>query len=126
MFALFGLGSQLIRFFGPSAKGAIAFLAFFAFCAVGGAAAQVMLYAVTGESGIAIGASSAISGLLPALGYVMGGWKGALRNSVVWVLINIAIAFAGAAMPIPLAWAAHIGGVIAGFSVPFFLRWAWR
>lgn len=126
MFALLGLGAQLIRFFGPGAKGAISFLAFFAFCAVGGAIAQFLLYNFTGESGVAIGASSAISGLLPALGYIMGGWKGAVRNSVVWVLINIAIAFAGAAMPIPLAWAAHIGGVIAGFSAPFFLRWALR
>ncbi|MEM1037436.1 MAG: rhomboid family intramembrane serine protease [Pseudomonadota bacterium] len=126
MLALYALGTQLIKMFGPSARGKVAFLAFFAFCAVGGAVAQLLVWQVTGESGIAIGASSAISGLLPALGYAFGGWRGALRNSAVWIAINIGLAVFGAAFPIPIAWAAHIGGVAAGFAIPIFLRFAWR
>ena len=73
MLALYALGTQLIKMFGPSLKGKLAFLAFFAVCAVGGAIAQLLVWTLSGESGIAIGASSAISGLLPALGYVSGG-----------------------------------------------------
>lgn len=126
MLALYALGTQLIKMFGPSLKGKFAFLAFFAFCAVGGALAQLLVWQVTDASGIAIGASSAISGLLPALGYAFGGWKGAVRNSVVWIAINVGLALFGGAFPIPIAWAAHLGGVAAGFAVPIFLRLAWR
>lgn len=124
MFALLSFGSVTAAVMGRTQRGALAFLAFFFFCAIGGALAQVALFQVQPEGGYAIGASSAISGLLPALGWLQGGWKRAVQISVPWVLINLALAVFGGLSPIAIAWAAHLGGLVAGFSYPVFVRWA--
>ena len=37
-----------------------------------------------------------------------------LRLTLPWIAINLLIGLLGIAVPIPIGWAAHIGGAIAG------------
>ncbi|MEM7639123.1 MAG: rhomboid family intramembrane serine protease [Pseudomonadota bacterium] len=125
MAMLIALGPIVANVLGNSIKGALLFLAFFALCAAGGGLAQVIWYAIEAQDGIAIGASSAISGLLPAVGYSRGGLKSAWSISVPWILINVVLAFLGGDVGVmQIAWAAHLGGLAAGFSFPLFTRLA--
>lgn len=124
MAAMFSFGAIVATVIGKSLRGMMIFLAFFFVCAIGGGLAELYVMQFRNEISSAIGASSAISGLLPALGWLQGGWKRALRISLPWFLINIGLAVLGGASPIPIAWAAHIGGLVAGFSFPLFLYWA--
>lgn len=122
MAMLVALGPIVALALGRDLRAAILFLAFFFLCAAGGAFAQVLWYAINVEDGIAIGASSAISGLLPAVGYIRNGWRGAWSISVPWILINLGLAFLGGDVGMMrIAWAAHLGGLAAGFGFPVFL-----
>lgn len=123
MTAMIAFGPPIAMAFGRGGKGALAFVAFFAACAVTGALAQVGWFDFTGDSGLAIGASSALSGFLPAAGYLQGGPKQAVRMSVPWLIINIVLAVSAFAFPLPIAWAAHIGGLAGGFVLfPLMLK----
>ena len=121
MAMLIAIGPIVAQALGGAARGAVLFLAFFAVCAIGGALAQMLWFAIDAKDGIAIGASSAISGLLPAVGFVRNGLKGAWSISVPWIIINILLAFMGGDVGImSIAWAAHLGGLAAGFTFPVF------
>ncbi|MEL7546505.1 MAG: rhomboid family intramembrane serine protease [Pseudomonadota bacterium] len=120
LFALLVLGRSVALAFGRSRAAAFGFLAFFFFCAIAGGVFQMFVFAVMG-GGAAIGASSAISGLIPAFGYVRSGWSGAFGFGVGWFAINVAIALFGESLGLPIAWAAHMGGLLAGFGFPIFL-----
>lgn len=122
MAMLIAIGPIIAQALGKSVYASILFLAFFAICAIGGGLAQMLWYAIEAQDGIAIGASSAISGLLPAVGFIRNGVKGAWSMSVPWILINIVLAFLGGDVGVMnIAWAAHLGGLVAGFSFPVFL-----
>ena len=118
MMALVAFGPPVAIALGIGRKGAFAFLLFFAGCAIAGALFQIGWSEFTGQSELAIGASSALSGFIPAVGWLRGGLKGAVRISVPWVVINLVIAVVGEFMAsiigFRLAWAAHIGGVAGG------------
>jgi membrane associated rhomboid family serine protease len=118
MMALVAFGPPVAVALGVNLKGAFAFLLFFAGCAIAGALAQIGWSDLTGRSELAIGASSALSGFLPAIGWLRGGLRGAIRISIPWVAINLVIAIVGeylaSIIGIRLAWAAHIGGVAGG------------
>ncbi len=106
---------------GPGLRGALLFLGFFFVCALGGGLAQMLVFQF-GAGGIAIGASSALSGLLPAAGWARGGRAGAMRLAIPWLVINIVLALTDAAIALPIAWAAHLGGLAAGLVLfPLFL-----
>lgn len=127
MTAMVAFGPPIAMAFGRSSRGALGFLVFFTFCALTGALVQLGWTGLSGRSEVVIGASSAISGFLPAVGWLMGGWRQAVRMSVPWLIINLIIAVAGemlvsAAFGVRLAWAAHIGGLAGGFAFPFLLR----
>lgn len=125
MAMLIALGPIIVKPLGNSPRGAILFLIFFFICAIGGAAAQMFWYAINAQDGIAIGASSAISGLLPAIGYLRNGWRGAASISVPWIVINVGLAFLGGDVGVMrIAWAAHLGGLAAGFGFPVVLNLA--
>ena len=125
MAMLIAIGPIIAQALGKSVYAAGLFLGFFAVCAIGGGLAQMLWYAIEAQDGIAIGASSAISGLLPAVGYIRNGWKGAWSMSVPWVLINLVLAvFGGDVGVMNIAWAAHLGGLVAGFTFPAFLALA--
>lgn len=127
MAMLIAMGPLVAQALGKDRRAAFLFLAFFFLCAAGGAVAQLIYYAINAEDGIAIGASSAISGLLPAIGYLQNRWRGALSISVPWVLINLVLAVLGGDVGgLRIAWAAHLGGLAAGFAFPFFLSLAKR
>ena len=122
MAMLIAIGPIIAQALGKSLYASLLFLAFFAVCAIGGGLAQMLWYAIEAQDGIAIGASSAISGLLPAVGYIRDGYKGAWSMSVPWILINIVLAFLGGDIGImSIARAAHLGGLVAGYSYPVFL-----
>lgn len=118
MMALVAFGPPIAIALGIDLRGAFAFFLFFAGCAIAGALFQIGWSEVTGVSELAIGASSALSGFIPALGWLRGGLKGAIRISIPWVVINIIIALVGGLLAstigLRLAWAAHIGGVVGG------------
>lgn len=123
MAMLIAMGPIIVQRLGNTPRGSILFLVFFFVCAAGGAAAQMFWYAINAQDGIAIGASSAISGLLPAIGYMRNGWRGAGSISVPWIAINVGLAFLGGDVGVMrIAWAAHLGGLAAGFSFPVFAR----
>ena len=121
MAMLIAIGPIVSQALGASTRGAVLFLVFFAMCAIGGALAQILWFSIEAKDGIAIGASSAISGLLPAVGFVRNGLKGAWSISVPWILINVVLAFLGGDVGVmSIAWAAHLGGLAAGFLFPVF------
>lgn len=120
MTAMIAFGPPIAMAFGRGSKGAFGFLVFFAGAAIAGALFEIMWSGFSGQSQIVIGASSALSGFLPAVGWLQGGIKQAVRISVPWLIINIVIAVLGNAVMasvfgMQLAWAAHIGGLAGGF-----------
>lgn len=122
MAMLIALGPIIAKALGNTLSGAALFLLFFSLCAIGGGVAQMLQYSLEARDGVAIGASSAISGLLPAVGYIREKLKGAWSISVPWILINVALALIGGDIGIlQIAWAAHLGGLAAGFLFPLFL-----
>lgn len=118
MTALIAFGPLVAKAFGGNGSG---FLAFFFFCAITGGIAQMAVFDLQTAPGLAIGASSALSGLLPAAGYVMGGWKRSVQYALPWLAINVALAAADMVIALPIAWAAHLGGLAGGFLFPVFL-----
>ena len=122
MAMLIALGPIIAQALGRSLFSDMLFLGFFAVCAIGGGMAQMLWFAIDAQDGIAIGASSAISGLLPAVGYIRNGIKGAWSISVPWIVINLVLAvFGGSLGALSIAWAAHLGGLAAGFTFPAFV-----
>lgn len=107
--ALIAFGPPVAEALGRGFRGTAGFLIFFFICAACGAAGQVI--AAHGQPGIAVGASSALSGVLAAAGYARSGWSGAVRIGGPWLLINVVLAMTTLALSIPIAWAAHIGGL---------------
>ena len=127
MAMLIALGPIVVQALGKDVRSAVLFLAFFFVCAIGGGAAQMLWYAIDAQDGIAIGASSAISGLLPAVGFIRNGLRGAWSISVPWIVINVLLAFFGGDLGgFRIAWAAHLGGLAAGFLFPAFVALARR
>ena len=124
MVALISMGPIVALALGNSVRGSLIFIAFFAVCAIGGGLAEIFWTRLIGENVNAIGASSAISGLLPAIGFIRNGWQGAYSMSLGWVVINLILAVSGGFLALPIAWAAHLGGTAAGFSFVLFLRLA--
>lgn len=109
---LIGAGGLVARQFGTDLRGTAGFLVFFFACALAGALTQQVLPA-DGPSSMG-GASTAISGLIAAAGWARDGYRGMLRLAVPWIGFNILIGVTGALLVIPIGWAAHIGGTIAG------------
>ncbi len=119
--SLFAFGAAAARPFGRGAPAAIGFLAFFFTCAVFGAIAHELVHWSEGVR--MVGASTAVSGLLAAAGWANGGRQGMLRLAAPWALINTVIAVVGGFAPIAIAWAGHVGGLVAGAALyPLFVR----
>ena len=120
MTAMIAFGPPVAMSFGRDARAILGFLIFFAGAAIAGALAEILWATASGQSQIVIGASSALSGFLPAVGWIQGGLRQAVRMSLPWLIINIVIAVLGNAVigsmiGMQLAWAAHIGGLVGGF-----------
>lgn len=110
--ALLAFGTAAARPFGQALRGQAGFLVFFFICALGGAAGHVL--ANWNADAPMIGASTALSGCIAAAGWARGGWNGMLRLALPWLFLNLVLAVAGTQMWIAIAWAGHIGGLVAG------------
>ncbi|WP_300545251.1 rhomboid family intramembrane serine protease [Maricaulis sp.] len=107
-----GAGRPVGLAFGTGIRGSSGFLVLFFLCAAGGAGLQVLMH--SGDLMTMGGASSGASGLLAAVGWVMGGWRGMLRLAVPWIGLNLLGAFTGLVIPVPVGWFAHVGGTVTG------------
>ncbi|WP_300529338.1 rhomboid family intramembrane serine protease [Maricaulis sp.] len=109
---LVSAGRAVAAGFGTDSRGTLGFLVFFALCSIAGAATQVALSG--NEAATMGGASTGVSGVLAAAGWVMGGYRGMLRLAVPWIGLNLVFGIIGIGFPIPIGWVAHIGGTLAG------------
>lgn len=120
--ALFAFGAPVARLFGSSAVGALRFAAYFMLCGTIGGLTFWALH----PSGVVpvVGASGAISGLMGGAARLVAGpgvvsrtfSRSALQFVIPWIVLNLLIALAGAALgpAVPIAWEAHLGGLVAG------------
>lgn len=109
---LIGAGRAVGLALGRGLKGTAGFFVFFFACAIAGAGLEVLLP----QDGLVQmgGASTGVSGLIAAAGWVRGGYRGMLSMALPWIGFNILIALTGMVLPIPVSWAGHIGGTVAG------------
>lgn len=118
--ALLAFGTVAARAFGRGLRAALGFLAFFFACAIGGAVLSVLVN--WNNPSLMVGASTAISGLVAAAGWARGGRAGMLSLALPWLGINLALGAAELFIDQPIAWAGHIGGLLAGMAgFPVFL-----
>jgi len=118
--ALVAFGSAAARPFGPGARAAVGFLGFYCACAVSGAILSSVLH--VGETSLMVGASTAVSGLVPAAGWAFGGPRLMWRLALPWLGINAALALAEPFFQHSIAWEGHVGGILMGMAAyPLFL-----
>ena len=118
--ALVAFGSAAARPFGASARGALGFLAFYAACAIAGALLSSLMH--WGETSLMVGASTAVSGLVPAAGWAFGGSALMWRLALPWLGINLTLALAEPFFQHSIAWEGHVGGILMGMAAyPVFL-----
>ncbi|WP_421791221.1 rhomboid family intramembrane serine protease [Hyphobacterium sp.] len=110
--AMLTFGAGAFRPFGGRLPGISGFLLFFLVCSIAGAGFQVLV--APDSMTPMIGASTGVSGLLAAAGWAEGGYRGMLRYAVPWAGFNILLFLLGPLFPIPISWAGHLGGLIAG------------
>lgn len=123
-FHLFANSFMLLALGAPVARriGGLRFLLLFALCAVAG---SVVYFLVQGPAGaVAVGASSAVSGIIagalllmaePALGWQALASRKFMGTSLAFLIANMALIFAGPALlGMNIAWEVHLGGYAAG------------
>ena len=120
--ALLAFGAPVARLFGADLSGLVRFSAYFLVCGLLGG---LTFWALHPQGAVPlVGASGAISGLMGGAARlierrgVLGGAfsRAALGFVVPWIVLNLLIALAGAALgpAVPIAWEAHLGGLAAG------------
>ena len=109
---LVSTGREVEAAFGPGVRGMTGFLVFFFACSVIGALTSVLAH--NGDPTAMAGASTGVSGLIAAAGWVRGGWRGMASLSLPWIGFNVLIGVSNMFASIPIGWMAHIGGTVAG------------
>jgi membrane associated rhomboid family serine protease len=109
---LVSTGREVEAAFGPGHRGMVGFLVFFFICSVIGALSSVLTH--SGDPTAMAGASTGVSGLIAAAGWVRGGWRGMAQLALPWIGLNLLIGLSNMFASIPIGWMAHIGGTIAG------------
>ncbi|MBC6402838.1 MAG: rhomboid family intramembrane serine protease [Hyphomonadaceae bacterium] len=71
----------------------------------------------------ALGASGGASALLATAGYAMGGQRQMIGFGTGWAVINVVLVVTAPILGSGIAWAAHMGGFLAGaFLAPHFVK----
>lgn len=109
---LVSMGRAVCNALGWGRRATLGFVVLFVLCSIAGAVTQLLVSG--GEQMLMGGASTGVSGVLVAGGWAMGGYRGMLRFALPWIGVNLLLGLLGMAWPIPVGWAAHIGGAIAG------------
>lgn len=121
--ALIAFGSAAARPFGQGLRGAMGFLGFYCACAISGAVLSSLMH--WGEASLMVGASTAVSGLLPAAGWAFGGARMMWRLALPWLGINVALAVVEPFFQHSIAWEGHVGGILMGMAAyPLFLAFS--
>ncbi len=119
----FGLAFSVpvLRALGDNKKGNTLFLLLFLGSTLGGA--LLFLAVNQGVPKVAIGASSALSGLFAATAWASGGQKRVVQWGIIWIALNMIPLVFGRFLEAHIAWSAHIGGYLAGACLyPLFIR----
>jgi len=111
---------------GRPRSGVGAFFTLFFAGVIIGALAQWLYWSLSGaplgaDAPSAIGASGGASALFAAGGWALGGAKQMFKFALAWGFINLLMVLAEAYTGIYLAWAAHLGGFLAGMILASFL-----
>lgn len=123
MIVIFGVismrGARAMRFSKGRTKGvSLDFLQIFLIGVIGGGLAQWLWWAVSGDiNAAALGASGGASALFATTAWALGGKERLLGFGMGWALINAVMVFAGPVLGMNLAWAAHMGGYVAGAAI---------
>jgi len=130
---LLAFGTPVARLFGPRARGALAFFAFYFVCGAFSSWTYALLH--PGDPTPLVGASGAVSGLMGAASRLIAG-RGRLGPffsapvigmGIAWVVVNLLVAILGyapGAGGAPVAWQAHLTGYAAGLLLLGPLAWA--
>jgi len=107
---------------GRAPKATLKFLCVFLMGVIGGGLAQWLWWTISGGSGHpvgtgALGASGGASALFATAAWAMGGRPQLLKFGLGWTLINIVFVVIGPSLGMNIAWAAHLGGYLAGAIV---------
>ena len=122
---LFMNGTMLMAFGAGVEKwmGGKKFILFYLICGIASAIVETAIHPASGNP--VIGASGAISGLFAAIlvilqrqGRLPTGKYGILPFAALWIGISVIFGLVGGSLAGgPIAWAAHLGGFIAGFGL---------
>jgi membrane associated rhomboid family serine protease len=123
-------GAKLLKVSkGRPARGNGAFLIIFFASVIIGGLGQLLYWSLSGETGLALGASGGVSGLFASAAWAMGGKPQLLKFGFGWLMINALIVglglFAGNLLSggAGIAWAAHLAGFAGGaIFAPFLVR----
>lgn len=109
---------------GRPAKGEMKFILIFLVGVCVGGMAQWLQWAIVSGSQVgALGASGGASALFATAAWAMGGKKKLLSFGVGWMFINLLLVVAEPIFGIAIAWAAHLGGYLAGAALaPLWVR----
>lgn len=110
---------------GRRPAGNLTFMVVFLAGVIVGGLGQLGLWALTDESGLALGASGGVSALFATMAWAIGGPKQLLKFGFGWLVINIFMIFGGGLLTGGggVAWAAHLAGFAAGAVLaPFMVR----
>jgi len=112
---------------GKPPKGDFKFLLIFLFGVIGGGLAQWLWWGlpVSGSTigTAALGASGGASALFASGGWALGGKAKLISFGIAWTVINLVLFATDPLTGLNIAWAAHLGGYVAGaLIVPFWVR----
>ena len=109
---------------GVRGRPALVFVAIWLIGVVGGGVAQWLWWMavdaigwadVAGQS--AVGASGGVSALFASAAWAMGGRETVVKFGIGWALINLVFVVFESVIGVGIAWAAHLGGYLAGALV---------
>lgn len=120
-----GVKNRHIPVMGRFRRSSIVYLVILCVGAMSGGVLQWIVWAISGQSGAAIGASTAGAALFATTAWALGGQKRLIAFGIFIVAfdaINIMISGLGPQLSNP-AWAGHLGGYLAGAALaPFFIK----